>query len=216
MDRGAWWAIQSMGSLKSQIWLSDKNKAVKGSQTFQCLVFWQKMKETKKMKVTRGRKEKKMGGGGLWEANNREKTGGQASCSTITGPPCRPDRGCSCPFTHQVGPPCMIYEQGLAVFQHSPLISRSTDLDITILGVLDSQQSILNQPNDLAFISDHLHLTFFHHFPVRGSFSAFASTLLPSSSRLFLPPQGLNFQDTRLGRTTCLSDPPSPFSSTGD
>lgn len=163
-----------------------------------------------------GRKEKKMGGGGPREANTREETGGQASCSTITGPPCRPDRGCSCLFTHQVGPPCMIYEQGLAVFQHSPLISRSTDLDIIILGVLDSQQSILNQPNDLAFISAHLHLTFFHHFPVRGSFSAFASTLSPSSSRLFLPPQGLNFQDTRLRRTTCLSDPPSPFSSTGD
>lgn len=157
-----------------------------------------------------------MGGGGPREANTREETGGQASCSTITGPPCRPDRGCSCLFTHQVGPPCMIYEQGLAVFQHSPLISRSTDLDIIILGVLDSQQSILNQPNDLAFISAHLHLTFFHHFPVRGSFSAFASTLSPSSSRLFLPPQGLNFQDTRLRRTTCLSDPPSPFSSTGD
>lgn len=162
-----------------------------------------------------GRKEKKMGGGGPREANTREETGGQASCCTITGPPCRPDRGCSCPFTLQVGPPCAIYEEGLAVFQHSPVISRSTDADITILGVLDSQQSILNQPNDLAFISDHLHLTLFHHFPVRGSFSVFAPTHWPSSW-LFLPPQGLNFQDTRLGRTACLSDPPSPFSSTGD
>lgn len=130
------------------------------------------MKETKN---EGGRKpeegKKKMGGGGPWEANTREETEARPPAAP-SRPPCRPDRGCSCPFTLQVGPPCTIYEEGICCFSAQPTNPlQPLTLTSPFWESFDSQQSILNQPNDLAFISDHFqYLTLFHHFPVRGSF----------------------------------------------